>query len=411
MVRISPFRALRPRPGRAARVASVPYDVVDADEARALAEGNPDSFLHVVRPEIDLPPTIDPHDDAVYAQAAAALRRLVDEGVMERDATPRLYLYRQVMAHTAQVGVVCCCHVEDYEQDRIRKHEHTRRDKEDDRTRHVQAINANAGPVFLTYRDDPAIAALVDRDENARPLYHFVADDGVTHTVWSIEDHASYVAAFADVPAAYVADGHHRSASAARAAAQRRAANPAHRGDEEYNWFLSVLFPASALRILPYNRVILDAGGLDAAAILDRAAAIGRLEPVAEPAPGGTGAFCLYAGAEAGWRRLTLDPATIDASDPVGALDVALVQSRLIEPLFGIADPRTDPRIGFVGGIRGSAALERMVDSGRAALAISMHPTSIHQLMAVADAGRVMPPKSTWFEPKLRSGLFVHELD
>jgi uncharacterized protein (DUF1015 family) len=409
MLRIRPFAAIRPQPNLAPRVASVPYDVVNTTEARELAADNPLSFLHVVRPEIDLPEGTSVYDDAVYAKAKQNLDKLMADGALVREDSPRLYLYRQVMNGRSQIGLVCCCHIDDYANDLIKKHEKTRKQKEDDRTRHVLTLNANTGPVFLTYRDVASIDDQVERDVNDTPLFHFDAPDGVTHTVWSVADAKPYVDAFRAVPCAYVADGHHRSASAARAGAERREANPNHSGDEEYNWFLTVLFPATQLNILPYNRVLFDLNGLAPEQVLERLVAVGEMKKTDNPSPERPGVFCFYL--DGGWQRLELDPASIDQSHPINSLDVALLQDRVLEPLFGISDPRTDERIDFVGGIRGTKELEKRVDSGEAKLAVSMHPTTIEQLLAVADAGLVMPPKSTWFEPKLRSGLFVHSLD
>lgn len=409
MLRISPFAALRPQPNQAARVASVPYDVVNTAEARALAAGNPLSFLHVVKPEIDLPDGRDPYDDAVYAKARENLDRLRDTSVLIRDPEPGIYVYRQVMRHRSQVGVVCCCHVEDYLADVIRKHEKTRQDKENDRTRLTLALNANAGPVFLTYRDSATIDDMVQTDMNSRPLYHFNAPDGVTHTVWRVARPEAYVGAFGMIPTVYVADGHHRSASAARAGLERREANPHHTGDERYNWFLSVLFPAGQLNILPYHRLIMDLGAHTGEAALARLGEVGAVTPTDDPTPDRSGVFCVFLDGQ--WHRLEIPAPSIDRDDPVASLDVALLHERVLGPIFGIGDPRTDPRIDFVGGIRGTAELERRVREGNAAAAFSMYATTIDQLLAVADAGLMMPPKSTWFEPKLRSGLLIHELD
>lgn len=409
MLRVHPFTAIRPAPSHESRVASPPYDVVTTDEARAIASGNPDCFLHVVRSEIDLPPDTDPYAPIVYETAKQAFQRLLDDGTLVRDREPRMFLYRQVWQHRAQVGLVCCCHVEDYRNDLIKKHEKTRRVKEDDRTRHVLALNANAGPVFLAYRDENDIERLVQEDLNARPLYHFVAADGVTHTVWPVRDANEYIRAFERVPAAYVADGHHRAASAARAAAERRAANPHHRGDEEYNWFLAALFPASQLRILAYNRLVRTLGDRTPEVAAAQLATVGRVTRATHPAPDRSGVFCCYLNGQ--WHRVEIDAALIDHADPIASLDVSLLHDRVLGPIFGIGDARTDERIEFVGGVRGPAHLQALVDSGEAAAAFSLYPTSIEQLMAVADAGLVMPPKSTWFEPKLRSGLLVHSLD
>jgi uncharacterized protein (DUF1015 family) len=407
-MRLHPFRALRPPPGLAARVAAVPYDVVSRDEAAALAAGNPHSFLHVGRSDIDLPPETDPCDPRIYAAARAALDRFVAEGTLIRDREPGLFLYRQEMEGRAQTGIVGCVHVDDYEHDLIRKHEKTRKDKEDDRTRHVLTLNANAEPVFLTYRPLGQLDALTRTGAAAAPVYDFTAPDGVRHTVWRVADPDAWVRRFCAVPVAYVADGHHRSASAWRAGKERKAANPKHRGDEEYNWFLAVLFPADQLRILPYNRLVKDLNGLTAAAFAERLRGLGRLELISEPSPPAPASFGLFF--EGTWRRLTLDERSIDREDPIGSLDVSLLQERILGPILGIGDPRTDKRIDFVGGIRGPAELERRVRCGEMALGVAMYPTTIEQLMALSDAGAVMPPKSTWFEPKLRSGLFVHEL-
>lgn len=409
MLRINPFAAIRPPQNLAPRVASVPYDVVNSAEAREIAKGNPHSFLHVVKPEIDLPEDIDLYDDSVYAKARENLDRFIAEGTLARDEEPSIYLYRQVMDHRAQIGVVCCCHIDDYANDLIKKHEKTRRAKEDDRTRHVITLNANTGPVFLTYRDQAAIDALVERDVNSRPIYHFDADDGVTHTVWKAEDPQAYVEAFGQVPCAYVADGHHRSASAARAGAERREANPNHTGQEEYNWFLTVLFPAGQLHILPYNRVIKDLNNRTPLEVLGHLRGLGTLSETEDPSPEKPGRFCFYI--DGTWHKLVLPDSAIDHDDPIKSLDVSLLQEKALGPIFGIDDPRTSDRVDFVGGIRGTGELEKRVDSGECAVGVSMHATTIDQLLNVADAGLIMPPKSTWFEPKLRSGLFVHSLD
>jgi uncharacterized protein (DUF1015 family) len=406
-MRLHPFRAIRPAPDLASRVAAVPYDVVSREEAAELARGNPHSFLHVGRSDIDLPPDTDPHDDRVYARAREALDGFLADGTLLRDAEPGLYLYRQVMDGRAQTGVVGCVHIDDYERDLIRKHEKTRPDKEDDRTRHVLTLNANAEPVFLTYRGRRDIDALAERIVPTAPLYDFTAPDGVRHTVWRVPGADEFVRAFGEVSHAYVADGHHRSASAWRAGKELRARRPGG-ADAEYEWFLAVLFPADQLRILPYNRMVKDLNGLSASQALARLARVGEVTTTEDPVPPGPGSFCFYLVGH--WYRLVLDPATIDRADPIASLDVSLLQDRVLAPILGVGDPRTDQRIDFVGGIRGTAELERRVGSGEMAIAFSLHPTTLEQLMAVSDAGQVMPPKSTWFEPKLRSGLFVHEL-
>ena len=408
-MRLNPFRAIRPRPELAARVASVPYDVVNRTEAAELARGNPHSFLHVGRSDIDLPEDVDPYDRRIYVRAREALNQLLAGGILVKDVAPGLFLYRQIMDGRAQTGVVGCVHVDDYERNLIRKHEKTRQDKEDDRTRHVLTLNANAEPVFLTYRGRPEIDAVVAGIVSALPpLYDFTAPDGVRHTVWAVPDSEGLAEAFGAVPHSYVADGHHRSASAWRAGKELRATNPSHRGDEEYNWFLAVLFPADQLRILPYNRTVRDLKGRSPPEVLDSLARVGTLTTAGDATPDRSGVFCIYL--DGGWRRLELDPAGIDRSDPIASLDVSLLQDRVLSPILGIGDPRTDKRIDFVGGIRGTEELERRVSSGEMAIAFSLFPTTLEQLMAVSDAGHVMPPKSTWFEPKLRSGLFVHEL-
>jgi uncharacterized protein (DUF1015 family) len=409
-MRLNPFRAVRPHPQLAAQVAAVPYDVVNRSEAAELARGNPHSFLHVGRSDIDLPDDVDPYDPRIYARARGALDEFLSGGTLVHDASPSLFLYRQVMDGRTQTGVVGCVHVDDYERDLIRKHEKTRQDKEDDRTRHVLTLHANAEPVFLTYRGRPEIDALVAGiASGSPPLYDFTAPDGVRHTVWTVPDPDALSRAFGAVPHAYVADGHHRSASAWRAGKELRAKNPSHRGDEEYNWFLAVLFPADQLRILPYNRVVRDLRGQSPRRVLHRLGGLGELTATPDnPTPDRSGVFCVYL--DGGWHRLELDPKGIDRSDPIVSLDVSLLQDRVLSPILGIGDPRTDKRIDFVGGIRGTAELERRVRSGEMAIAFSLYPTTLEQLMAVADAGQVMPPKSTWFEPKLRSGLFVHVL-
>ena len=405
-MRLHPFDALRPVPELAARVAAVPYDVVNRDEAAQLAQGNPYSFLHVGRSDIDLPDDMDPHDPRCYQQARDALDAFVARDVLIRDGTPALYLYRQVMDDRAQTGLVGCVHVDDYEKDIIRKHERTRQDKEDDRTRHVLTLEAHAEPVFLTYRPEAKVQELTALTQRGPALYDFTADDGVQHTVWRIARPESWMAAFREVGHAYVADGHHRSASAWRAGKERRAANPRHSGEEEYNWFLAVLFPSDQLKILPYNRLVRDLGGKSAAEVLSALGGVGRVSRCDDPQPSQPGTFCVYL--QGSWHRVELHADTIPRQDPIRSLDVSLLQDRVLGPILGIGDPRTDKRIDFVGGIRGPSELKRRVDSGEMATAFSLYPTTLDQLMSVSDAGAIMPPKSTWFEPKLRSGLFVH---
>jgi uncharacterized protein (DUF1015 family) len=413
MLRLRPFAALRPRPEIAARVACVPYDVVNTAEARELAKGNELSFLHVSRSEIDLPEDANAYEDRVYDGAKRAFERFVNDGVMLREDKPRLYAYRQeaVLAgkQVSQVGIVGCCHVDDYLEGRIKRHEVTRRDKEDDRTRHTLAINANAGPVFLAYKARPDLNALCAEAMRGPVLYDFTAPDGVRHTVWPIENSDAVVNAFARIDCAYVADGHHRSASAARAAAERREHNPKHDGSEEYNWFLCVLFAADQLNVLPYHRLVRDLNGLSPEAFLGRLREVAKVEPATSAMPEQPGSFGMYLGKR--WYRVTLPSSAIDPSDPVRSLDYVLLSERVLGPVLGIQDLRTDKRIDFVGGIRGTAELERRVDNGEHAVAFAMRATTLEQLMRVADADLIMPPKSTWFEPKLRTGLLVHTLD
>jgi len=411
MARIEPFRAWRPRTDVCARVASPPYDVLSSAEAREMAGDDPLSFLHVVKPEIDLEPDTDLYSPEVYAKGAENLRRLIDDRVLLREEIAAFYLYRQRMGDHVQTGLVAGASVDEYEADLIKKHEHTRRLKEDDRTRHVDALNANTGPVFLTYRARPEIDALIARLTEGDPVYDFTAPDGIQHVLWVVDDAGdrdTLTAAFHKVPELYVADGHHRSAAGTRIRALRRDANPAHTGEEPYNFFLSVIFPDDQMMIMDYNRVVRDLNGMDATTFLDRAGKRFEIEPVDEGRPPSGKSFGMYLGGR--WYRLEAKAGSYPSDDPVKSLDVAILQDNLLAPVLGIGDPRSDERIDFVGGIRGLGELERMVDSGDWSVAFALFPTSIQQLFAVADAGLVMPPKSTWFEPKLRSGLIVRPL-
>ena len=405
MLRIRPFQGLRPAPELAPQVACVPYDVVDRDEAAALAAGNPHSLLHVDRAEIDLPPDTDPYSDAVYAKALENFSRLQKDGSLIRETGRVVYLYQQIMGSHVQTGIAALCHIDDYEDNLIKKHEKTRRDKEDDRTRLIGTISADTGPVFLTYRDREEIDRFVNEAKRETPLYDFTAPDGIRHTVWRVEKAGDLVDDFGRIPCVYVADGHHRTASAVRVGKERRAANPNHTGKEDYNWFLAVLFPASQLRILPYNRCVHDLNGRTEESLLAELKAGGfTIEDAADAVPPGPGEVRMLLGGK--WRRVAWTPDP--AADPIARLDVTVLQDRVLAPLLGIDDPRTSKRIDFIGGIRGTAELERRVQDGRAAIAFSMAPTTVEQLMDIADAGAIMPPKSTWFEPKLRSGLFIH---
>jgi uncharacterized protein (DUF1015 family) len=403
-MRIRTFQGLVPAPGREAEVAAVPYDVVNREEAAALVSDSPDNLLHVDRAEIDLAADVDPYSDAVYAKAAETFQRMQDDGVLVREPGPCVYLYKQTMGDHSQVGVVAVCHVDDYRDDIIRKHEKTRPVKEDDRTRLVDSLSANTGPIFLTYREDGQIDGLVESIMEGAPVCDFVADDGIGHVLWRVPGGGGLVEAFDAIPLSYVADGHHRSASAYRVASDRRAANPDHDGSEDYNWFLCVLFPANQLKILAYNRTVKDLNGMDSGEFLEALAGEFEVSEASEKVPPVPGEVRMYLGGK--WYAVKWQ-AEADA-DPVSALDVSVLQDRILEPVLGIGDPRTDDRIAFIGGIRGSEELERLVDAGKAAVAFAVYPVSVDELMAIADAGQIMAPKCTWFEPKLRSGLFIH---
>lgn len=402
-MRIRAFQGLVPQPALASEVACVPYDVVNATEAAALAAGKPRSLLHVDRAEIDLPAKTDPHSEAVYAKAGENFLKLQRDGVLSRESGPSLYVYQQQMGNHRQRGLVAVCNVEDYDAELIKKHEKTRKDKEDDRTRLIDTLGANTGPVFLTYRDEAAVTALVNAKTQEKPLHDFTAPDGIRHTVWRVAGGEAWIKAFGNVPVTYIADGHHRAASAARVARLRRERNPQHTGAEDYNWFLCVLFPASELKILPYNRIVFDLNGRTPAAFLAKVKEKFGLTENAAPAPTAVGDVSMYLGGK--WYGLKCP---VDAkADPVARLDVSVLQDKLLAPLLGIDDPRTSKRVDFVGGIRGTSELTQRVDA-EGGVAFSMYPTTVTQLMEIADAGQIMPPKSTWFEPKLRSGFFVH---
>jgi uncharacterized protein (DUF1015 family) len=408
MATLYPFRALRPRPDAAPQIAAVPYDVVTTDEARALAAGNPLSFLHVSRAEIDLPATVDQHSEAVYQRALENFSSLRERALLVEEE-PAVYFYRLRMGAHEQIGLAACFSLDEYDGDLIKKHERTRPDKEDDRTRHMITIGAQTGPVFLTYPAAPEIDEIARRIAAAPPIYDFAAPDGVQHTLWSVlgGEREALVASFARVPALYIADGHHRAASAARARAEARARGS--RGASfddgaDVNTMLGVAFPHDQVQILPYNRIVTDLGTLSSQEFLD--AVRQRFVDSAGPAqPAARGDIAMYF--QGAWR--TLRPRTPpDSTDAIRSLDVSVLQDQLLEPVLGIADVRTDRRIDFVGGARGVAALEQAVNSGRAAVAFSLFPVTVADLMAVSDAGSIMPPKSTWFEPKLRDGLLIH---
>ncbi|MCB1876783.1 MAG: DUF1015 domain-containing protein [Chromatiales bacterium] len=408
---IRPFAGLRPVAGRAADVVAPPYDVLSSSEARVRAEGRPWSFLHISKPEIDLPEDIDPYDDLVYAKAAENLDHMREQGVLARDDGDYYYVYRLKMGAHVQTGLVAAASVTAYEEGRIKKHEFTRPQKEDDRVRQVDALDAQTGPVFLVYAADSEVDGILAAVAGEVPDMEVTADDGVVHTLWLVRepDLIGRISQRFDAMAAlYVADGHHRSAAASRVAAARREANPAHSGDEPYNYFLAVMFPHDQMQILDYNRVVADLNGLSEEAFLDRLVESCFVEPSESAVkPGRAAEFGMYLGGQ--WFRLSLRPELVP-DDPVRSLDVSLLADNIIEPVLGISDPRRDSRIDFVGGIRGLNELERRVDSGEMAVAFAMFPTSMPALMAVADAGEVMPPKSTWFEPKLADGVVSHLL-
>ena len=410
---IRPFTALRPAPGRAADVAAPPYDVLSTEEARTHASGKPWSFLHISKAEIDLPVGTDPYSPVVYARAAENLRRMLTEKVLIRDHDACYYAYRLVMGELVQTGIVAVASILDYDTNRIRKHEFTQPDKEDDRVRQIEALNAQTGPVLMAYPHAPEVDALLAQAAASAPVADVTADAGVRHSLWRIDDRATLdrlTSAFDALPALYIADGHHRSAAASQVAAARRAANPLHAGTESYNHFLVVAVPHHQMRILPYNRMVTDLNGLSRQEFVSR---LGRSFAIhaanAALTPAKPGEFGLYLFGQ--WYRLNIHPALVSAQDPVERLDVSLLADHVLGPILGITDSRRDKRIGFVGGIRGLAELEKRVDSGEMAAAFSLFPTRMEDLMAVADAGEVMPPKSTWFEPKLADGLVSHVLD
>ena len=408
-----PFKAVRPTPELAEKVAALPYDVMNSREAREMVVGNPYSFLHVDKAEIDLDPSIDIYDEKVYEKAASNLKKMETDGVYIQDKKPCFYIYRQIMDGRAQTGLVGCASIDDYLNDVVKKHELTRADKEADRIHHVDTCDANTGPIFLTYHAKSELSSIIKNwQESHKPVYDFVADDGISHTVWVIDDdktNETLEAGFAKIPAFYIADGHHRAASAVRVGQRRRAANPNYNGSEEFNFFLAVLFPDEELKIFDYNRVVHDLNGNTPEEFLQKLGKVyevtehkgGMLRPEARHTAG------MYMGGK--WYLLKVKEGTYDPKDPVDSLDVSLLQKNVLKPILGIDDPRTSDRISFVGGIRGLNELVRLVDGGKA-VAFAMYPTGLDELMTIADTNNIMPPKSTWFEPKLRSGLFVHKL-
>lgn len=412
MAKLKPFRGIRPPRELADKVAAPPYDVLNSAEAREMAEGNPYTFLHVNKPEIDLPVEIDVHDDSVYQKGAENLEAFIANGVIKQDAKQHFYVYRQVMGTHVQTGLVAIASVEEYEQNLIKKHEFTRPEKEDDRVKHMDVLNTQVGPVFLTYEAQSNIDVIVEEVTQTQAEYDFTLTDGIQHIFWLISDHnkvAEIENAFAQVPCLYVADGHHRSAAATRIKKNRQQANPNHTGEEAYNYFLVVVFPHNQMQILDYNRVVTDLNGLNEETFINMVEQKFEVRRSDDPyKPSTLHEFGMYMDGQ--WYALKAREGVVDENDPVARLDVAVLQDNILNPLLGIENPRVDKRVDFVGGIRGMTGLEKRVDSGECKVAFSCYPTSIEHLMAIADADEVMPPKSTWFEPKLRSGLVIHKL-
>lgn len=414
MAKVKPFKGIRPPRELVTRVASRPYDVLNSEEARKEAQGNPCSLYHIIKPEIDFEAGTDEHDPRVYDRARDNFRHFLSEGWLVQDKTDNYYLYAQTMDGRTQYGFVVAASVDDYMEGRIKKHELTRRDKEEDRMKHVRVNNANIEPVFFAFPDNEVLQEMIDRISRTTPEYDFVAPDGFGHTFWIISDAADIATVtceFAAMPSLYIADGHHRSAAAALVGAEKAKANPAHRGDEEYNWFLAVAFPASHLKIIDYNRVVRDLNGLTPAEFLDRLSEKFIVEDKGTQIyrPDRLHNFSLYL--DGRWYSLTAREGTYNDSDPIGVLDVTVSSDLILRDILGITDLRSDKRIDFVGGIRGLGELKRRVDSGEMAMALALYPVTMKQLMDIADSGNIMPPKTTWFEPKLRSGLVIHSLE
>jgi uncharacterized protein (DUF1015 family) len=406
MATIRPFRALRPFAHKCKEVASVPYDVVGTAEARELAKGNPLSFLHVIRPEIDLPEGTDLHSEGVYQQGLKNFHRLKSTGALIQEQEPSLYIYRLQMNDHTQTGVACCCSVDEYDAGIIKKHEHTRKEKEDDRLKHMLTLSAHVGPVLMAYREQGAINSIVDNETKNDPLYDFVAEDGIRHTVWKAHAGDRIVEAFADVPSLYIADGHHRAAGASRVKEAMKEMHGTVSGDEDFNYFLAVIFGDRQLKILPYNRWISDLGNLSDEKFLEKASEQFELKASDTGVPPGKGHICMYLSGR--WYSLVVLGDGGISQDPVSSLDLNLFQRKLLEPILGITDQRKDKRIDFVGGEGSVEKLKRMVDEN-GGVAFSFNPVRVEQLLAVSDAGEVMPPKSTWFVPKLRSGILIHQ--
>lgn len=412
MAKINPFRGVRPQPKMIQEVASLPYDVMNSEEARKMVENNPHSFLHVVKPEVDLPEGVDLYSEEVYQKGRENLYKMMNNDVLIQDEKPCFYVYQQIMGDVNQIGIVAGASVEDYENNIIKKHEHTRAKKEADRIKHVDTLNANTGPVFLTYKARNDINGIVAKVMNKRPVYDFEAEDGIKHIFWIIEENTEeLINIFAEIDYLYVADGHHRSASGTKVCQRRRTENPNHTGNEEYNFFLSVIFPHDQLYIMDYNRVVKDLNNLSNDNFLKKVSEKFEVTEHSKTSPfkpKNLHTFGMYLNGT--WYKLSAKDGTFPTNDPVNSLDVAILQNNLLNPILAIGDPRKDERIDFVGGIRGLTELSNRVNAGEA-VAFSMFATSIEQLMNIADAGEVMPPKSTWFEPKLRSGVITHLLD
>ena len=414
MAKVKPFKGVRPPRELVEEVASRPYDVLNSEEARKEAEGNPKSLYHIIKPEIDFEPGFDEHDPAVYDKAVENFRKFQKEGWLVQDPKECYYIYAQTMDGRTQYGFVVGAWVNDYMEGRIKKHELTRRDKEEDRMKHVRCNNANIEPVFFAFPDNEELEAIIRRVTAGKPEYDFVAPDGFGHTFWVIDDDATIAKIteeFAKIPSLYIADGHHRSAAAALVGAEKAKNNPSHKGDEEYNYFMAVAFPASHLKIIDYNRVVRDLNGLTPAEFLDRLARNFTVEKKGKEIyhPSGLHNFSLYLEGE--WYSLTAKEGTYNDADPIGVLDVTVSSDLILRDILNITDLRSDKRIDFVGGIRGLEELKRRVDSGEMAMALALYPVTMKQLIDIADTGNIMPPKTTWFEPKLRSGLVIHKLD
>ena len=414
MAKVKPFKGVRPPKEMVEEVVSRPYDVLNSEEARKEAEGNPKSLYRIIKPEIEFEPGTDEHDPKVYDKAVENFRRFQEEGWLVPDEEDKYYIYAQTMDGRTQYGFVVAAWVDDYMEGRIKKHELTRRDKEEDRMKHVRVNNANIEPVFFAFPDNEALEEIIRKVTAEKPEYDFVAPDGFGHTLWVIHDKDiidTITEEFEKIPHLYIADGHHRSAAAALVGAEKAKNNPDHKGDEEYNYFLAVAFPASHLKIIDYNRVVRDLNGLTPEEFLDKVRVNFDVEEKGkEPyRPNALHNFALYLDGK--WYSLTAKEGTYDDRDPIGVLDVTVSSDLILRDILGITDLRSDKRIDFVGGIRGLEELQRRVDSGEMKMALALYPVTMDQLMNIADTGNIMPPKTTWFEPKLRSGLVIHKLD